>query len=314
VRTFRLTLVALGACVVTLATPGLTGAQRRPVAPARVAITIDDVPWNGPRESDAAMLAATDRMIAALRAHRAPVAVFVNCARLGEHDPILGRWVAAGATIGNHTARHRDLNRAPLAEWSADVRSCDADLRAATGTAVRWFRYPMLHEGRTSKQRAAATALLREQGYQNAVVTIDNSDYLLARGYAVAAGRGDSARARALASAALAHDLRATHHFQAFARAKLGRDASHVLLLHANAMTAELMAPLLDSLARRGFRFVSLAEATTDPLLRQPSCYRGSRGVSVLYRIPPCTSGDDAWDRAAEREILRRFPEAAAVR
>ena len=291
--------------------PGELGAQRRATSPygaGRVAITIDDVPWTGPPASDAETLAATERMIAALRAHGAPVAVFVNCGRLAERDPRLARWVAAGATIGNHTTRHRDLNSAPLAEWLDEVRTCDAELRRQTGAPVRWFRFPMLHEGNTVERRDAARALLRELGYDNASVTIDNSDYLAARGYAIAAGGGDSATARRLLDAALRHDLAATEHFQAVARSKVGRDVSHVLLLHANAMTAELMTPLLDSLRGRGFRFVSLAEALTDPALRRPSCYLGPRGLSVLYRIAPCRDGEDAWDRAADADLRRRFP------
>src|SRR5690349_4573020 len=81
-------------------------AARMLPAQARVAITIDDVPWNGAVGPDSAKLAATDRMIAALRAHRAPSAVFVNCARLTDRDPVLARWIAAGAVIGNHTSRH----------------------------------------------------------------------------------------------------------------------------------------------------------------------------------------------------------------
>jgi peptidoglycan/xylan/chitin deacetylase (PgdA/CDA1 family) len=277
-------------------------------AQARVAITIDDVPWNGAAGPDSAKLAATDRMIAALRAHRAPSAVFVNCGRLAERDPVLARWVAAGATIGNHTARHRDLNTAPLAEWLDEVRSCDTELRRQTGEAVRWFRFPMLHEGDSPERRDAARALLRQLGYENASVTIDNSDYLLARGYHVALGRGDSALARELLAAALRHDLAATHHFQALARAKVGRDVPHVILLHANEMTAAMMGPLLDSLRGRGFRFVSLDEALADSALRAPSCYTGPRGISVLYRIAPCRDGDDAWDRDAEAELLARFP------
>lgn len=192
------------------------------------------------------------------------------------------------------------------------MRNCDAPLREASGRPVRWFRFPMLREGPTAERRDAARRMLRELGYRNAVVTIDNSDFLLARSYRVALSRGDSATARAALSAALAHDLEATAHFQGVARAKLGRDVPHVLLLHANLMTAELLPPLLDSLRGRGFRFVPLAEALADSALQQPSCYGGPRGLSVLYRIPPCSDDEDAWDRAAEAALLRHLPPAAA--
>jgi hypothetical protein len=126
------------------------------------------------------------------------------------------------------------------------------------------------------------------------------------RPYSVALARGDLGRARALAAAALAHDLEATRHFEAVARAKAGREIPQIILLHANAMTAAMLDPLLDSLGRRGYRFVSLDAALRDSVYRRATCYVGSQGLSFLYRIAPCAAGQDAWDVAAQ-DTLQRF-------
>jgi peptidoglycan/xylan/chitin deacetylase (PgdA/CDA1 family) len=270
-----------------------------------IAITIDDVPWTGGAETAAAESTGTARMIAALRAHDAPVAIFVNCARLSEPDPRLRQWIAYGATVGNHTAHHWNLDTTPFTEWRDDVRRCDATLRTTTGRPVRFFRFPMLHEGQTAEQLHAAREVLRELGYRNAHVTIDNGDFVLARPYSAGVAGGDTARARALAVAALAHDLEATRHFEAVARAKTGRDIPQIILLHANAMTAAMLPPLLDSLVQRGYRFISLETALSDPVYRRATCYAGRQGLSFLYRIAPCASGQDAWDVAAQESLQK---------
>jgi peptidoglycan/xylan/chitin deacetylase (PgdA/CDA1 family) len=283
---------------------GLAAHSPAPHRPARtVAITIDDVPWTGGDETAAARRAGTARMVAALRTLGAPAAVFVNCARLHRPDPLIELWIAAGATIGNHTAHHLNLNTTSLAEWRGDVRSCDAALRETTGRPVRFFRFPMLHEGETAEQVSAARAVLRELAYRNAHVTIDNSDATLVRPYSVALARGDVERARTLAAAALAHDLEATRHFESVARRKAGREIPQIILLHANAMTAAILDPLLDSLRQRGYRFVSLEAALGDPVYRRPTCYTGRQGLSFLYRIAPCAAGQDAWDLAAQEKL-----------
>jgi hypothetical protein len=164
----------------------------------------------------------------------------------------------------------------------------------------------MLHEGQTAEHVHAGRTVLRELGYRNAHVTIDNGDFVLAPPYSASEARGDAARARALAAAALAHDLEATRHFEAVARAKAGREIPQILLLHANAMTAAMLPPLLDSLVQRGYRVISLETALSDPVYRRATCYTGRQGLSFLYRIAPCASGQDAWDVAAQ-ESLQKF-------
>ena len=294
----------LGSCVLLAAgVAAHAPAQQQPTR--SIAITIDDVPWTGGVETPAAESSGTARMIAALRAHDAPVAVFVNCARLSEPDPRLRQWIAYGATVGNHTAHHWNFDTTPFTQWRDDVRGCDATLRRATGRPVRFFRFPMLHEGETAEHLHAGRAVLRGLGYRNAHVTIDNGDFVLARPYSASMESGDTARARALAAAALAHDLEATRHFEAVARAKAGREIPQILLLHANAMTAAMLPPLLDSLEQRGYRFISLETALRDPVYRRAICYTGRQGLSFLYRIAPCASGQDAWDVAAQESLQK---------
>jgi len=252
--------------------------------PFGLAITIDDVPWNGPMPGGDTAVRATRRMIEVLAQHRAPVAVFVNCRGGRTSRLVLDEWAAAGATVGNHTTGHLDLHATPLARWEESIRDCDAFLKR-TGVRPRYFRYSQLHHGRTSAEGDSAAAAVARQGYRNAPVTIDNSDFLLATPYELAMRAGDTAKRDALTRLMLAHDSVATVHFRDVARAVLGRDVRHVLLLHANTMTADNLDRLLTMLADMGAHFISLDDALADPVYALPDRVRSPAGVSWLYRV-----------------------------
>ncbi len=204
------------------------GLQRRlpddSISTFRVAITIDDVPWHGPWPGDTTLALRTSQLQDALRRYRAPVAAFVNCRG---NDPrverVIRQWERGGATIGNHTTGHRDLHRAPLIAWAAAVRDCDRTLRMALGHPIRFFRFPLLHQGATAEQRDTATAVMRQLGYQNAHVTIDNSDYIIAPPYRAAVERGDTLALRDYSRLMLRHDLDAVRHFRVVSTGTLGR-------------------------------------------------------------------------------------------
>jgi peptidoglycan/xylan/chitin deacetylase (PgdA/CDA1 family) len=252
-------------------------------------------------------LEATDRLLEALVSRGVTATGFVNCDRADDRGPILSRWRAAGMPLGNHSAAHRDLNRADLAVWLEDVRRCDRFLRRRTGEPVRWFRFPMLHQGPTLERRRAATELLEELGYRNAHVSIDTSDWLLAVAYREALARGDRAEAERVGRAHVEHVVQAARHYRDVARERFGRDVAHVILLHANALNADWLGVALDALAAEGFRFVPLEQALADPVYEMRDGYVGENGISWLYRVEPAVPAAADWDRAREDEIRERF-------
>ena len=74
-----------------------------------------------------------------------------------------------------------------------------------------------------------------------------------------------------------------------------------VLLIHANLLNAEALPDLLEMFRRRGYRFVSLAEALADPAYERPDTFVGRYGSSWLHR----------WARVDGREV-RWEPDAPA--
>ena len=240
----------------------------------RVAITFDDLPWNGPGYSDAEIEGLTDTLLATLASRGVPATGLVTCRGIRDGAPFLRKWLDAGMELGNHSTSHQDLNRTPVDEWLADVARCDAAVSEIVGAPLRWFRYPMLHQGDDRTVRDSVARTLESWGYSNAHVTIDNSEWLLARAYDLAMQAGD--------------------------------EADHVLLLHANAIAARHVGDLIDGLGADGFTIASLEEVLLDPIYARVDEYVGPVGLSWIYRAAPLTP-DDPWDDIAEAALNDRF-------
>ena len=283
--------------------PGLDFSEGVPLA-----ITFDDLPWTGGTDGigRAAALERTDRLIDQLEARDVPAVGLVTCRNLLSDGGAIRRWRQAGFELGNHSYNHFDLNRTDPAEWLDDVRKCHDRLHALTRDSIRWFRYPMLHEGATVEVRDSVARALTGMGYRNAHVTIDNSEWLLARAYDQAVRGRDSLRAAEVADAYVEHLVEAGRHFRAVARERFGRETGQVLLLHANRLAVDHVGTAIDALVADGFVIRSLPEVMTDPVFLEPDGYVGPRGLSWLYRVEPAID-DDPWDEAAEAAIVERF-------
>lgn len=301
-----LSLLLAGGCATAPAPP-----PEEPPAPAeqaKVAITIDDLPFVGDLAPGDTRAAATDRLVAALRKHRAPVTAFVTCRGLEKDGSLLDRWTpppsAKGpapapppVVFGNHSTSHRSLNEMPVAEWLEDVRSCGGTMAARPGGS-RWFRYPFLQQGKDRAVRDQAAAGLKELGYRVGQVSIDTADWQYAQVYAAAQVRGDRAEAGRIAADYVDHIKMAARRYRSYSREKLGRDVPHVILLHANGLNADHLGDVLQALQDAGFGFVTLDEAQADPVYAQEERYVGPVGLSWLYRITSADGEPWRWDEA----------------
>lgn len=275
-----------------------------PHRPARIAITIDDLPWNGLAPGGAET--ATANLLATLVEHDVTATGFVVCDQIGSRENVLEQWLDAGMELGNHSATHRDINNTDLDTWLGDVRSCAARLYEITGKAGGFFRYPLLHQGSTRAVRDSVVRALVAWGYRTAHVTVDNSEWVLAQAYGSAIEAGDAQLQNEIAAAYVRHMIDAVRHFRQFAHDRYGREVDQVLLLHANVLAADHLGFVLDMLAEGGFEFIDLETALMDPVYDLPDGYVGPRGLSWLYRAEP-TISDDPWDEAAEAELMARF-------
>jgi hypothetical protein len=64
----------------------------------------------------------------------------------------------------------------------------------------------------------------------------------------------------------------------------VGREFPQILLIHASQLNADLMPDLLAMFRRRGYTFVTLDHALSDPAYRLPEEYVGPNGFSWIHR------------------------------
>lgn len=282
----RHTWLRVLACLALPSTP--LAAQDR-----RIAVTIDDLPAVTVADS-AEVTFVTTMLLDALEAHGVPAVGFVNAGKLGDEPTlraarldILRRWLAAGQELGNHTAYHLSANETPLSAFLADLAVGDSVPRALSMEAerpYRWFREPFLHSGMTDTVRVGIDSALFSLTLRTAPVTVDSKDWLFAAAWRNAAAAGDTAGAANVEKAFLKFtDAVLTYHERLAAKVT-GGAVPHVLLLHANPMTALTLDRLLTRIHARRYSFVPLDQALSDPVYARPDRYRGAVGLAWLQR------------------------------
>ncbi len=257
-----------------------------------VALTFDDIPGvalPGSPCKSRELLAWNRKLLATLHARRAPALGLVVASHICDNGlpEILNAWIDAGHDLGNHTWSHPDLNRTSVAEYQEDITRGEPPLRQALarrGKTLKYFRHPGLHAGDTSQKKEAIDRFLRERGYTIAAVTFDNQEWVFAERYAKALQKRDKASARRIAEAYIDHMQRTIAFFEKRTVAVTGRNIPQVLLLHMNAINADVLDRLLTMLERRGYRFITMDEAMRDPIYATADKYVGTKGLSWIHR------------------------------
>ena len=237
----------------------------------KLAITIDDLPQNGPLPPGVTRVDITRDTLAVLKKRQVPpVYGFINAKKLeGSVDgaEALKMWAAA-EPFGNHTYTHIDLeaNTADAFEREVEQNEPTLELLAKPGSDWHWLRYPYLHEGDTVEKRRAVREYLTKHGYKIAQVTLDWEDYMWNNAYARCAAKNDTKSIEWLRTSY----LRTASEFLDLGRAQAkliyGHEINYVLLMHLGAYSSTIMPDALDLLKKKGFKLVTLEEAQSDPV------------------------------------------------
>ena len=287
--------IRCAAVALALSQGGVSRATAPQGPPKRVAITIDDLPVVSRNFQTAADHdRITRQLVGALGAHRVPAVGFVNEGKMyrdGQVDSadvaLLRQWTRAGLELGNHTYAHLDLHTAPIDYYLAGMvrgNTITRDVLAERGRRPRYFRHPFLHTGRSLGDRARVDSVLARLGLRVAPVTIDNSDYVFAAAYDDALGSRDSVLAATIGAEYVEYMDRVFAYYEGQAKAIVGRDIPHVLLIHASLLNADWFDRLATVIERRGYSFVSLEAALSDSAYRSADTYVGPAGITWLHR------------------------------
>jgi peptidoglycan/xylan/chitin deacetylase (PgdA/CDA1 family) len=302
-----------------------------PAARRTIAVTVDDLPFVGYGLPLEAVTRLSRDLVAALAARKVKAVAFVNEDKLfvpGEVDEriaLLTVWLDAGMELGNHTFGHTGLTRTPLPAMQDAVLKGEVVTRGLLerrGQPLKWFRHPYTHTGTTREIKDAFETFLASRGYTVAPFTIEHEDWVFASADAKLAAAGDAAgQTRLLAAYLDDFDARCSF-YEERSRALFGREIPQVLLSHANALNARAMPLLLERLEKRGYTFVTLDEALSDPAWKSPDGYFGKYGPSWLHRFAAARGEDVGKLFAAEPEApkwvqeldrSRREPTATAA-
>jgi peptidoglycan-N-acetylglucosamine deacetylase len=269
-----------------------TGASPANPPDRQVAITIDDLPAAAANSmSGVAIGDMTTKLLSTLRERKVPVVGFVNEKKLyksGEVDQrikALEMWLDYGFELGNHTFSHASLNQVGLKAWEDEIVQGETVTRlllAQHNMKLRYFRHPYLDTGRDLLTRRQAEAFLVERGYRIAPITLDAWDWMYAPVYDDAKKRGDTALQQELVKSYLSYSDAVFAYAEQLSLKTVGYEPRQILLIHANQLEADHIGELLDLMQKRGYRFVTLADALSDSAYSLPDTYVGEEGTGWL--------------------------------
>ena len=239
-------------------------------APLQVAFTFDDLPAHGPLPPGEYRPEPVRKIIKVLKTERMPpVYGFVNGFRTAVYPyqtGLLREWIASGNPLGNHTWSHPSLDKSSAKKYIHNIVENEPLLEKVDPAGDwHWFRFPYLEEGDTLAKRNAVRDYLQDNHYKIAEVNLDFGDYMWNDVYARCAVKKDEVAISSLHDSYLATADEYITYSRTLSQRLYGRDIPYVLLLHVGAFDAKMLPELIGLFRKRGFEFVSLPQAESDP-------------------------------------------------
>ena len=234
-----------------------------------VALTFDD----GPKLEETPIfspLQRNQRILEALAKHHVKAALFVtadNGASRPEGYAFAKAWGLSGHAVGNHTMTHPDLNnqKLTLEQYQEEILDCDKIIKTLPGYQ-KWFRYTYLREGNTPEKRDGVRSFLSQQGYRNAYVSLDTSDWRFNDKLTEILSKNPRADITPIKQLYLAHIQQRALAYRQLSQQLQGRDIPHVMLLHHNLTSALWLDDVMTQFEKMGWKFVSPTDAYADPV------------------------------------------------
>ena len=255
-----------------------------------VAITIDDLPENGLLPPNVTRPIIASKIIHTLKKHHLQgVYGFLNAQPL-EKNPeeidILYQWVNSGQYLGNHGYSHLDLATTNPDEYIADIKKNEPLLsQLMTNQNFYYYRYPFLAEGETEEKRTAVRDYLSANNYQIAHVTVDFFEYEWNSPYVRCLNQDNKKAIEWLRKNYIIQAENALIIGEALSQMLYQREIKHILLIHINAFTAEMLDELLTTYENHGVKFISLEDALNDEAYRLNPNVIATRSYTFLNQV-----------------------------
>ena len=231
----------------------------------QIALTFDDAPRkNGQHYTG---LERTEVLIRKLKEKNVPSAAFFCIGR--DMDSLewkrLNMYADARHFIANHTFSHQSIRTLGVDGYIDDIRKADVTLKELPNYKY-WFRYPFLDEGKDIDSRDRIRTALKDMGYINGYVTVDNYDWYLEKLFQDALAAGKTVDYYKLKKIYIEHIWNSIKFYDDMAQNVIGRSPKHVLLLHENDLAALYIDELIDFLNEKGWEIISPEDAYNDPI------------------------------------------------
>ena len=287
-KSIKYFLVIIVTIVVTAVTSLNGHAQKR------IAITIDDLPFTTKVNlSVAAKAKMSTKLLKHLTNHNVQAVGFVNEDKVlvkGEvdaHINILEQWLDSGMELGNHNFGHLGLWKHSLEDYKNAViqgETITKWLLASRNEQLRYYRHPYTQTGKNEAEKQQFEAFLAARNYQVAPFTIEHDDYLYSCVYDHYLKNDDTAALNKIKREYLGHLDVAVQTLEVMSYELFKRDIAQIFLIHANALNADTLGETLESLANKGYQFITLEEALTDPAYQLEDKASKRFGPSWLMR------------------------------
>lgn len=262
-------------------------AAQSPQPVRRVAITIDDGPVVNEMTDLGAFQRVTNGLIGSFQAEKVPVTIFVNEAQLnvpGQRDAraaAMEQWLDAGFDLANHTYSHASANQVPFAQFADEIIKGEVISRPMAerhGKKLTWLRYPYLHSGTTAESHQAIVDFLDSRGYRVAPITVDYADYSFAGPYRRELRLGNIDAANRIRQAYVDQTDIGFEYAEKASMEVFGREIAQILLIHCNELNSVAVRETIQRMRQRGYTFITLEEAMSDPAYARPDTFAGSGG------------------------------------
>jgi peptidoglycan/xylan/chitin deacetylase (PgdA/CDA1 family) len=230
----------------------------------------------------------TTQIIGSLRELNITATGFVVGEQIATSADLIGEWLNAGHTLGSMTWSNQDFHDVGMAEFMRQVKQGQEALDpilSQFGQKRRYFRFPFLHYGATSGDKAKARQLLESQKMVIAHVTVKADDYLYNLRLEQLGLHADSVRLEQLMIEYISHVLGELARQEELAMLVAGKPVTHILQLRANRLNGLFCWNLLSAIKDEGYKFVTLDQALADPAYTITEKYTGNRGVGYLDMV-----------------------------
>ena len=148
---------------------------------------------------------------------------------------------------------------------------------------LRYFSYPFLNTGKSVDDRTRFEKWLLDRGLTPVKYTIDNQEWMYSYAYDMA--RNDNVSTMTEIRVAFVKYIdKMFDHYEAYSQEMFGRDIAQTMVLTPSRLVADSAHDLFGMIEKRGYRYVNMDEALSDPAFQTKEDWVGKSGISWFER------------------------------